>query len=46
MKENKTIYAFPSVKVVRMAAKCGIMSGSLSDASNEDYTETNGSWNW
>ena len=28
MKENKTIYASPSVKVVKMAARCGIMTVS------------------
>ena len=41
MKENKTIYASPSVKVVRMAAKCGIMSvsgeGSMDMENGESY---------
>ena len=44
MKENKTIYASPSVKVVRMAAKCGIMTGSLVGEGHEGFTEENGQW--
>ena len=44
MKENKTIYASPSVKVVRMAAKCGIMSVSGDSMDMEEGKTYD--WNW